>query len=242
MKTVKEISQLTGVSVRTLHHYDSIGLLKPARVTEAGYRLYDDDAVRTLCLILLYKEFGFSLQKIRQIISAPDFDRNRALEDQIQKMEEKRKMLQNRITLARGLKLTGVNYMNLQHFDAAKIDDYSAQAETLWGKTPAYQEFQEKTKGRSREDMMAEGKNLMALFTLLGTMRDQAPGSDAVQAWVAQLQAFITEHYYICTKPILAGLGEMYAGGGSMTENIDAAGGPGTGAFAMEAIDIYCAK
>jgi hypothetical protein len=80
----------------------------------------------------------------------------------------------------------------------------------------------------------------MDLFAQLGKLKDQDAGSDAVQNWVKKLQAYITEHFYTCTPQILMGLGEMYAGGGSMTENIDAAGGKGTGAFARDAISIYC--
>jgi len=112
----------------------------------------------------------------------------------------------------------------------------------MWGKTDAWKEFEQKNSGRSKEDGKALESDLMALFVELGTLRDNAPGSEAVQNWVARLQAFITDHFYTCTNPILKGLGEMYAGGGSMTENIDAAGGRGTGAFAKEAIDIFCAK
>lgn len=110
----------------------------------------------------------------------------------------------------------------------------------MWGNTEAYKEFEQKSKGRSREDAQALGNDMMALFTKVGALRDQAPDSEAVQAWVAELQTFITQHYYTCTKPMLKVLGEMYAGGGSMTENIDRAGGQGTGEFAKTAIDIYC--
>ena len=77
MKTVKEVSQLTGVSVRTLHHYDTIGLLKPTQVTEAGYRLYDDAALEMLSMVLVFREFGLSLQEIADILHASDYDRNR---------------------------------------------------------------------------------------------------------------------------------------------------------------------
>jgi DNA-binding transcriptional MerR regulator len=241
MKTVNEIAKQTNISVRTLHHYDAIGLLKPTAVTEAGYRLYDEDALMRLHLIIVYRELGFSLNQISAILDAPDFDRNRALEEQIALLEQKREHLQNRITFARGLKLTGVKNMDYKNFDHKKIDDYSAQAKALWGKTDAYKEFEQKSAGRSKDTEKAIGNDLMDLFVQLGTLRNQAPGSEAVQNWVAQLQAFITDHYYNCTKPILQGLGEMYAGGGSMTENIDNAGGQGTGAFAKAAIDIYCA-
>ena len=86
MKTVKEVSKLTGVSVRALHHYDTIGLLKPTKVTQAGYRLYDDETVEKLYLILVFRELGLSLKEIADILHAPDFDRNRVLEKQIHLM------------------------------------------------------------------------------------------------------------------------------------------------------------
>ena len=242
MKTVNQIAKQTHVSVRTLHHYDAIGLLKPTEITEAGYRLYDADALERLYLIIVYRELGFSLKKIAEILDAPDFDRNRALEEQIALLDQKREQIQNRITFARGLKLTGANNMNFSDFDHKKLDDYSAQAKATWGKTEAWKEYERKSLGRSKETENDLGNDLMSLFTRLGTLRDQDPGSDTVQDWVAQLQAFITAHYYTCTKPILKGLGEMYAGGGSMTENIDKAGGNGTGAFAKAAIDIFCAE
>ena len=79
MKSVKEIAKQSGVSVRTLHHYDAIGLLKPTRVTEAGYRYYDDEALERLYLILLFREIGFPLKEIQGILDAPDYDRNRVL-------------------------------------------------------------------------------------------------------------------------------------------------------------------
>ena len=84
------------------------------------------------------------------------------------------------------------------------------------------------------------GDGIMELFTKLGNMKDLSPDSAEVQAWVEELQGYITEHFYNCTPQILQGLGEMYAGGGSMTENIDAAGGKGTGEFARKAIQYYC--
>ena len=96
--------------------------------------------------------------------------------------------------------------MNFSDFDHKKLDDYSAQAKAMWGKTDAYKEFEQKSKGRSKEAEKDLGNDLMGLFTRLGTLRDQDPGSDTVQDWVAQLQAFITAHYYTCTKPILKGL------------------------------------
>ena len=111
MKTVKEVSKLTGVSIRTLHHYDTIDLLKPSQVTEAGYRLYDDTALEKLYMILVFRELGLSLKQIASILHAPDFDRNRILEDQIALMQERVGQLQDRIALAKGMLTAGVtNY------------------------------------------------------------------------------------------------------------------------------------
>ena len=239
MKTVKQISSITGISVRTLHHYDAIGLLKPTAVTEAGYRLYDDEALNLLQQILVFRELGFPLKDIQALLDADEAERSEALQQQIRLLEEKRVKLQSRISLAAFVKLTGVKNMNFEEFDAKQLDDRAAQAKALWGKTEAYREFQTKSKGRSRETDKALGDDLMGLFRELGTMKDLSAADPAVQQWVAQLQGFITAHYYTCTKQILFGLGQMYADGG-MTENIDHAGGPGTGAFAKQAIEIYC--
>ena len=239
MKTVKEVSKLTGVSVRALHHYDSIGLLKPTQVTEAGYRLYDADALERLYMILVYRELGLSLKEIDDILDAPDYDRNRVLEHQIGLMQEKVSKLQDRISLAKGMLVLGVKYMDFEGFDPNKIDEYSEQAKMLYGKTDAYKEFEQKSKGRTREQEKDLGAQVMDLFAQLGKMRPCQPDCDAAQAWAKELQAFFTEHFYTCTPQILKGLAESYAGGGSMTENIDKVGGAGTGAFAKEIIDIY---
>ena len=240
MRTVNEIAQLAHISVRTLHHYDAIGLLKPTVITEAGYRLYDDAALERLYLILLFRELEFPLKDIQGILDAPDFDRNRILEQQVELLKAKANHLQTLIHLASGIKLVGVRYLEFNNWDHRKIDEYQAQAETLYGKTDAWKEYSEKAKGRSKGQEQALGDGIMELFSKLGTMKELSPESAEVQAWVTELQSYITEHFYNCTPQILRGLGEMYAGGGSMTENIDAFGGKGTGEFARDAIQIYC--
>ena len=239
MKTVKEVSRLTGVSIRALHHYDAIDLLKPARVTEAGYRLYGDDEIERLYMILVFRELGLPLQEIRDILNAPDYDRNRVLEQQIQIMQEQSEKLQNRISLAKSILVMGVKDMDFIGFDSKKLDDYSVQAKALYGKTDAYKEFEQKSKHRTQEQTQDLGAQVMDLFARLGKMRPCAPDCEAAQNWAKELQAFFTEHFYTCTPQILQGLAESYAGGGSMTENIDKAGGEGTGAFAREVLMRY---
>ena len=242
MMTVAQVCKRTGVSVRTLHHYDQIGLLKPTEVTEAGYRLYDDGALDKLYMILVYRELGLSLNEIVSILDAPDYDRNRVLEHQIKLMQERIEKLQNRIALANGMLMTGVKFMDFEGFVPKKIDEYSQQAKVLYGKTDAYKEFEQKQKSRTKEQEKDLGAQVMDMFAKLGKMRPCAPDSEAAQNWASELQAFFTEHFYTCTPQILGSLAESYAGGGSMTENIDKVGGEGTGAFAKQVIDIYLAR
>lgn len=240
MWTVHKVSRMTGVSVRTLHHYDAIGLLKPGTVTEAGYRLYGEESLERLGQILLFKELGFSLREIGEILDAPDFDREKALDRQIGLLSLRKKRLEDIISLAEKIRRTGEYTMDFKVFDKEKIDRYAAEAKKEWGGTEAYREFEEKTADYSGEKQTALAGELMELFKELGAMRDRSPKDEAVQKQVKKLQDFISAHYYTCTKPILAGLGQMYAAGGEMTDNIDKAGGEGTAAFAALAIEEYC--
>ena len=145
MKTVKQVSEMTGVSIRALHHYDAIGLLRPTAVTASGYRLYDDTALEKLQQIMLFRELEFPLRDIKEIMDRPDFDRDKALEQQIALLTLKKERIENLIDLARVIKRMGVKYMSFEAFDTKKLDEYAAQAKAAWGATPEYREFEEKT-------------------------------------------------------------------------------------------------
>ena len=240
MMTVHEVSRLTGVSIRALQYYDKIGLLHPAGYTEAGYRLYDDAALETLQQILLFRELEFPLKDIKKIISSPDFDRSKALEQQIRLLKLKKEHIENLIDLAIGIKAIGVRQLKFDAFDTGKIDEYAAQAKASWGTTPAYREYEEKSKGRTKEDNMKIHQGMIDIFAEFGAIRNMDPASEKAQALVKKLQDYITQHMYTCTKEILGGLGKMYAGGGDFTKNIDSFGGEGTAEFASRAIEIYC--
>lgn len=242
MKTVQQVSKLTGVSVRTLHHYDQIGLLKPAKVTEAGYRLYDETALKRLQAILFFRELEFPLKQIGEILDRPGFDFSSALADQIRLLELRAEQLQKLISHARQIQETGVIPMDFSAFDRSKQASYAAEAKKRWGSTDAYKEFEEKTAGQTQAQQNAAGDGLMAIFARMGTIRTTDPAASEAQALVKELQDYITAHYYTCTKQILRGLGMMYIAGDDMTANIDAAGGAGTAQFAHEAIEVYCAN
>jgi len=243
LKTVQEVSRLAGISIRTLHHYDAIGLLSPTTTTEAGYRLYNDDALARLQCILLFKELEFPLKDIKEILDSPNFERNKALDQQIELLKLKKEHLENLIDLATGIRMIGVKkLMNFEAFDTKKIDEYAKQAKESYGSTPAYKEFEEKSKNRTKEQEKNISVGMMNLFADIGKLLSLEPSDATVQAKVAELRAYITEHFYNCTPEILLGLGEMYAGGGSMTDNINNYAGEGTAEFAAEAIRIYCER
>ena len=241
MMTVHEVSKISGVSIRALHHYDHIGLLPATELTEAGYRLYDEAARERLQHILLFRELEFPLKDIKQILDSPDFDRSKALEQQIQLLELKKEHLENLIDLARGIKAIGVKPMSFEVFDTGKIDEYARAAKASWGKTDAYKEFEKKSEGRSKETQQKLNVEMMSIFAEFGKIRELSPDCGEAIALAKKLQDHITEHYYTCTDEILLSLGTMYAGGGDFTVNIDKVGGDGTAVFACEAIKAMIA-
>ncbi|MBD5502530.1 MAG: MerR family transcriptional regulator [Lachnospiraceae bacterium] len=242
MMTVNEVSKLTGVSIRALQYYDKIGLLKPSGHTESGYRLYDDTALEKLQQILLFRELEFPLKEIKEIVSRPDFDKSKALEQQITLLTMKKEHLEDLIGFAREIQAKGVTKMDFSVFDTHKIDEYAKQAKEQWGKTAAYREYEQKAAGRSKEETQVVMEKFMQIFADFGKLKDKAPDSAAVQSLVKKLQDYITEHFYQCSDDILFSLGQMYAGGGEFTDNIDRVGGAGTARFTAEAIRIYCGK
>lgn len=242
MMTVHEVSKLAGVSIRTLQYYDKIGLLHPTGYTDAGYRLYDDTDLERLQHILLFRELEFPLKDIKAIINSPDFDRGKALEQQIRLLKLKKEHIENLMNFALGIKMLGVRHMDFKVFDRSKLDEYSRQAKELYGNTLEYKKLQEKTKNRTKEEDNLLADRFMLLFREAGEIRNTDPASPEAQSIVRRIQDFITENLYTCSDEILSGLGKMYSGGGDFTKNIDEYGGEGTAEFVDKAIQIYCEK
>ena len=259
MMTVHEVSRQTGVSIRALHYYDQIGLLHPTEMTEAGYRLYDDTALGRLQQILLFRELEFPLKEIAGIVNDRCFDRDKALEQQIELLTLKKERLEKLIDLACRIREEGANRkenlpvhlgaqkgvqkgatMDFSAFDTKKLKEYAEAAKARWGKTDAYREFEERNRGRGQDEQRLVSAGLMDVFAGFGAMRDEDAGSEAVQAQVKALQDYITENFYTCTPEILSGLGKMYEADGAFRENIDKAGGEGCAAFAARAIEKFC--
>ena len=115
MKTVKDVSSATGVSIRRLRYYDSIGLLKPSALTEAGYRLYDEDALKRLHCIMLFRELEFSLREIAKIIDSPGFEKRKALEQQLRLLKLKRERIDNIISAVNVMIITEGKTWTFRH-------------------------------------------------------------------------------------------------------------------------------
>lgn len=239
---IKEFAKLTGVSVRTLHYYDEIGLLKPAFVDEQnGYREYDEKSLERMVEILFYRELDFSLKSILEILSSPDYDKAEAIRRQKELLILKKNRLE-RLILSLDKAEKGeipMNTFNNNDYEAAR-KQYAEEAKQRWGNTDAYKESKQKTAGYSDEKWGGVNAGLEAVLAEFASVKDtQAPESEDAQLLVKKLQTYITENFYTCTNEILAGLGQMYVADERFKNNIDK-NGAGTAEFISKAIKIYC--
>ena len=242
---INEFAKLASVSVRTLHYYDEIGLLKPAFVDEQnGYRFYDEISLERMQEILFYRELDFELKSIADILSSPDYDKQKALAEQRKLLILKKERLERIIAAldsAEKGKITMSAFDNSDYETARK--QYEAEAKQRWGETAAYKEHAEKTANYTKDKWQEVNDGLMTVlskFTICMNDSNTADSTEA-QALVKELQNYITENYYTCTNEILAGLGQMYVADERFKNNIDQHT-PGTAAFISEAIAIFCKK
>lgn len=137
MRTVKEISDLTGISVRTIHYYDEIGLLKPTNKSDAGYRLYDDKALETLQQILFFREFDIPLKEIKAVIENPALEKNQILQMQRKMLVEKKERMERLIASIDRI-LKGDNAMDFKVFSKTELEDvYNSMARNMSEKQKA---------------------------------------------------------------------------------------------------------
>ena len=236
---IKEFSEACGVSVRTLHYYDEIGLLKPSFVDEwTGYRYYDENSLLRMQEIMFYRELDFSLKNISQIITSPNYDKEKALSQQKKLLILKKERLEKLISSIDDA-MKGKVIMNV--FDNSKFENYKDEVREKWGNTKAYAEYAEKSKNYGEDKFSAMSGEMAEIFGRFNlAMKNSAiAGSDEVQGYVKELQDYITLNFYTCTKEILCGLGQMYVLDERFKNNIDKAG-EGTAEFISEAIKIYC--
>lgn len=240
---VKEVADIVGISVRTLHHYDKIGLLSPDDTTEAGYRLYSEENLSLLQQILFFRELGFPLKKIKEIITSSTYDQKEALEVQHQMLLKKRKRLDNMIaTIEKTMKWKkGEIQMSqeekFQGFDFTQ-HPYEQEARNRWGDKAVDDStaFINKKSKAEQEELSGE---MNAIYRRLATVKEEAPNSAEAQAAIKEWYDFLnnsTGHHY--TLEAFKGLGQMYVADERFTKNIDRFG-DGLAQFMCAAMEVF---
>ena len=240
---ITEFAKLTGVSVRTLHYYDEIGLLKPAFVDEQNsYRFYDENSLSRMQEILFYRELDFSLKSILEILSSPDYDKQKAFSEQRKLLILKKERLERIIN---ALDDAQKGKVIMSAFDKSDYEiahkQYEIEAKQRWGNTDAYKEHTQKTANYTKDKWQDVNDGLMTVFAKFAECMKSGNATDSgeAQLLVNELKTYITENYYTCTNEILAGLGKMYIADERFKNNIDKHA-VGTAEFVSKAIEIYC--
>jgi DNA-binding transcriptional MerR regulator len=240
--TVSQVARLAGVSVRTLHHYDEIGLLVPSGRSEAGYRLYEQPDLQRLQQVLFFKELGFPLEEIARIVRDPAFDLQAALLMQRRLLTERASRVQALIqavdaaldSLEKGTVMTKEEMFEVfGDFDPAKYED---EVRERWGNTEAYKESARRTKRYNKKDweqIKAEGEQIeRELAAQLEAGR--VPTDPAVMAVAERHRAYIERWFYPCSHELHRGLGELYVSDTRFTEHFEKVR-PGLAQFTRDA-------
>ena len=232
---IKEFAEQIGVSVRTLHYYDEIGLLKPSEVdAQNGYRFYDERSLERMQEILFYRELDFSLKTIAQILSSPDYDKQQALTRQRKLLLAKKERLEQLINALDGLE-KGEGFMKNNEYEKLK-NEYAEEVRQRWGSTDAYKESQQRNTDFNKAAVLLD--EVFEEFAELDRS-GISPDDEAAKIQVEKLQRCITDNFYTCTNEILAGLGQMYAADVRFKNYIDKHG-EGTAEFVSQCIKSYC--
>jgi DNA-binding transcriptional MerR regulator len=240
--TVGELSRLTGITVRALHHYDEVGLVRPSRRSAAGYRLYDEADVLRLHQVLLFRELGLPLDEIAAAIDAAG-SREDLLRRHREVLVTKRARIDAMLaavdaaigTLEKGPKMSPEELKTL--FDGFDHTQYEEEAKQRWGGTDAYQESARRTKGYGRAEWEQIKREMESIGARLAELMKSgtAPGDAATQAVVEEHRAHIDRWFYPCSVSLQKALGEMYVADERFTANIDR-GAPGLARYWRDAI------
>ena len=238
---VKEVSRLTGVSVRTLHYYDQIGLLVPDKIPGSGYRVYTQDHLEMLQQILFFRELGFPLQKIKEIIHDPSFDQVAALKLHRKLLMEKRRRLDRMIAVIDKtiLNLKGEIDMTIEERFAGLDfgrNPHEQEARQRWG-DEAVDQANERLAELSQEEKRNLSERWDAVYKRLASLRNGPPDTqeaqEAIAEWYLLLNSF--GHY---TPEMFRALGQMYVDDERFTQNIDRYG-EGLARFMRDAMSVF---
>ncbi len=242
--TINRVAGMAGVTVRTLHHYDAIGLLKPAAVSPAGYRLYSDADLERLQQVLFFREIGFSLRDIGHVLSSPDFDRREALVMHRRLLVEKRRRVQALIkSVDRSIAAMegGEDMSNsamFEGFDESKLSEYREEARRRWGNSPAWEESERRTSGYTKQDWQDIQTESDEINRSLAALMELDPAGAEVQELAGRWYRLINTRFYECSPQILRGLADMYVEDARFKSHYDR-WKPGLAAFLRQAMHVY---
>lgn len=228
--TVGRVADLSGVTIRTLHHYDDIGLLSPGGRSAAGYRIYEDSDIERLQQILFYRELGFDLKEISTIIDDPRTDA-------VGHLRRQRKLLVERIGCL-GAMVDAIDYemeartMNIrltpeerfEVFGEFRPEDHADEAERRWGETDSYRESQRRVSEYGKEDwqrLKAEEEGVRARFAA-AFEAGLAPDSEEAMAAAEAHRSHISRWFYECSYEMHRGLTDMYVSDERFRSHYDA--------------------
>jgi DNA-binding transcriptional MerR regulator len=228
---VKEVAELTGVSVRTLHHYDAIGLLSPSQRSGAGYRLYDAADLLRLQQVLIGRELGLSLEDIRRSLDEASFDRKRALLEQRKRLQERAaqteamlRAIDAALTLIDQPTERGDDIMQLKEmFDGFDPTQYEAEVEQRWGDSDAYKVSKQRTSRYTPEDWKRQAAEQAAVYgdAFRALQAGKMPDDPEVMDVAERHRLAIDRWFYPCSHAQHAGLADMYEQDRRFAENID---------------------
>jgi DNA-binding transcriptional MerR regulator len=216
MKTVGDVTELAGVTVRTLHHYDELGLLSPSGRSEAGYRLYDNDDLVRLREILIWRALGFSLSEIASLLDDPAHDRLAALERQRELIEreiDRLGTLAAAVDAAIDARRAGSELEVDAMFDGFDPSEYEEEAHRRWGHTEAYRESARRTERYGEAEwgeIRREAEAIVREFVALLRAGEPADGS-AAQALAERHRQHISRWFYPCSPHMHRALAETYS-------------------------------
>ncbi len=239
---VLEVAALSHLSKRALHYYDDIGLLRPKRQDENGYREYDEDDLKRLEQILLYREMEFPLKDIARILDGQKADTAAMMKKHKAVLTAKRERLDRILELIEK-RIKGEKAMDFEAFDERAIESakakYEAEAKARWGNTDAYRESSQRTQKYTKEDWDKISEEADAICRRFYEMKDLKPDDKKRLVLAEAWRRHINIYYYDCTYEILSGLGQMYVADERFTQTIDQFG-EGTAKAMSESIQVLC--
>lgn len=241
--TVKSVADLASVTVRALHHYDRIGLLRPESVSEAGYRLYSDADLEKLQQVLFFRELGFGLREIKRIMDSPRFDRREALLEHRRLLLAKKSRVEALIhSVDRTLEsLDGGKAMEKKEMfgglDDSTLEQYRDEARARWG--DVVDESYRRLERCSKEEQQAIWAEAQQVTSGIAALMDRDLADAEVQELVGRRHRLIDGRYWSCSPEAFRAMGDMYVEDERFTQFCDRVR-PGLAAFLRSAMHVYC--